>query len=286
VTAFGTYTRNFDWVTEEILWKSAIKAAPENARPYQNLALAYRNSGAYQKALTLLFQALDLKDSKPKFARMISFNNISDIYRRERKTDLAVLYSKKALESIGSDDMLLNYITTLVEADQVPTAGRLIRKLLQSKSGTARELNVNSIILLKLKQYEGAYKNGLKTIRKYPFHPDANLYFGLASMFSGRYVKAAHYLNRALSLGSSLPLQIHLALFENSVRSTDIHKQDLYLAQIMKNFSMARIKQVLYSIKKEQYPVFNLSVDSLVNRFSKRMKSLWSLSRGGKTDDG
>lgn len=58
--SFLTYQRNAVWTDEVRLWEDTVKKSPMKARPYANLARAYRQRGEPQKAVEYCLKAIDL----------------------------------------------------------------------------------------------------------------------------------------------------------------------------------------------------------------------------------
>ncbi|MBF0211709.1 MAG: hypothetical protein HQK68_12590, partial [Desulfamplus sp.] len=237
----GTYTRNFDWLTEKSLWESGIEKAPGNARPYQNLAVSYyQKEGLHDKALELHTKAIDLKDSKPKFSQMVSFNNIGNIYKKKNEIDLAIEYSRKAINAVPKYDMIINYIIVLLEDDRIDLAKQETENLLIDTPDHTTALNLKTLIAIKLRNFQQAYDTALKVIKISSYDDKAISYFALSSMFLGKYDKADHYLNKSLNQSNSglMNIQKYFALIENSIRANDEEKKNLYLAQLIERFNI------------------------------------------------
>jgi len=115
---FGTYVRNMAWKTERKLWQDAKEKAPQQARPYHNLAFSYYEKiGEYDKAIELYRQATDLwhhsKEQAP-----LSANNIAGIYFEKGDWKKSVDYLKKALD-IRKEAVRPRYRLALVYAEKL-----------------------------------------------------------------------------------------------------------------------------------------------------------------------
>ncbi|MBF0243421.1 MAG: hypothetical protein HQK64_13230 [Desulfamplus sp.] len=269
--AFGTYTRNFDWLNEKSLWENAIKKAPGIARPYQNLAIEYyQKEGIYDVALYLHKKAIDLKDINLKLSRMVSLNNISNIYMAKQDTKLALEYSKQAVETIPETDMILNYVINLIDAKELELAYQEINKLLKGQNNNISALNLKTLISIKLEDFQQSYDTALKAIKIDPNDGKAISYLGLSSMFLGKYDKADSYLNKSLMEGNLgfMQIQKYFALIENSIRAGDDEKKNLYLARLIENFNIKAIKNEIKSMKEEKYPVLQIPLDRITNEIA------------------
>lgn len=92
ILAYGTYTRNKVWQTEESFWADIIAKAPHKARGYNNYGVSLQNSGEYDKSLHYLRQAiaLDSRYPDPLINSAVSCQKLGDI-------DQAIEYLEKAL---------------------------------------------------------------------------------------------------------------------------------------------------------------------------------------------
>jgi tetratricopeptide (TPR) repeat protein len=70
-----TYSRNVEWRSEISLWSDAIEKAPEKARGYNNIAMAYQGLGMSEEALKNFKLAVEREPNYP-----LAFYNMGSIY--------------------------------------------------------------------------------------------------------------------------------------------------------------------------------------------------------------
>lgn len=88
-----TYSRNFVWKNEIILWTDTIAKSPRKPRVYNNRGLAYISLADYKKAIIDFNQAINLA---PSYAK--TYNNRGVAYFHNGEFDLAVFDFSKAIE--------------------------------------------------------------------------------------------------------------------------------------------------------------------------------------------
>ncbi|MCU0288746.1 MAG: tetratricopeptide repeat protein, partial [Acidobacteria bacterium] len=94
----NTYVRNSQWKTEQTLWRDALRKAPFQARPYQNVAMYLDTKKRYHEAIELYHKALEANDPNPGLSRFISLSNIGNIYKKMSEFQNAIHYLSKAVE--------------------------------------------------------------------------------------------------------------------------------------------------------------------------------------------
>jgi Tfp pilus assembly protein PilF len=90
--AFGTVRRNHVWQNDLTLWLDATQKSPEKIRPHLNLAQAYIQRKAYNKAIYEYTQVLRYNDQLPH-----PYSGLGIIYLRMSDPRQAKIYFEKAL---------------------------------------------------------------------------------------------------------------------------------------------------------------------------------------------
>ena len=267
ITAIGwsTYTRNADWKTEETLWRSALEKAPGNARPYQNLSIFYhQKKGEYDEALKLHKKALDLKDSKPDYSKMISYYNMSVIYKKMNNFELAAQFAKKAVDSGENSMMILHYIDRLMEAEEMELAEKEIERYLEKDYLFVELLNRKTSVALRLNKYDVAYEAAAIAIANAPSNYQSVTFWGLSNMYLNKYDVAEKYLAKGLNK-KKFSLSLYFALITNSLRASDGEKTAHYTREMLKAFPIPTILDEIQSLSKNRYSVLKISPEAFVN---------------------
>jgi protein O-mannosyl-transferase len=260
----GTYTRNFDWLTEKSFWEDALNKAPNSARPYQNLAVShYSKIGDYDTAIELLEKSIDLKDSKPNYARMISFLNLSKNFARKNEMDTALYYAEKAANAMSADIAVENFIVTLIKLDRLESAIINANQYIENRPGKEKGIELKTIALIKLGYFQEAEKYALQIYKNDPFNVKYIMYFGLVHSALENCEKADFYLHRAARMRSPDRLSIYLSLINNSINAGFEEKTKAYIEQIFQLFSIHDIKNTIKNIEDEKHPVFLISIPEI-----------------------
>jgi tetratricopeptide (TPR) repeat protein len=259
----GTYTRNFDWLTEKSFWEDALNKAPNSARPYQNLAVYYSKIGDHDTAIELLEKSIDLKDSKPNFSRMITFLNLSQNFAKKNEMDSALMYAEKAINAQSADIAVENYIATLINAGRLEPALENANKFIETRPKNKKGLELKTIALIKLKYLQQAEKSALQLFKRDPFNGKYIMYFGIVHSALENFEKADFYLDRAAIMRSPDRLPIHLSLINNSINAGFEKKTKAYIERMFQMFSIHDIKNTMKNIKDEKYPVFLISIPEI-----------------------
>lgn len=275
ILGMGTYTRNFDWLSEKSLWESAIRKAPDIARPYQNLAVShYQKTGQFDIALALHEKALTLNDSKPAQAKMTSYNHMSNIHRACKNREAALAFSKKAVEAAPNNDMILNYIINLVESDHLESATNETTAFIDKNPSDLTAHNLLTYIFLKSRQTDLAYQSAIEAMKIDPFDRQSIYYMGLAAMYAQKHDKANHYLEKVATdpLSGTTRLQIYLALIHNAVQWKKTDKVDLYTRKTIEQFNVTAIMKEIESIHRERYPMLHFTLNRVLHEISNQFE--------------
>jgi tetratricopeptide (TPR) repeat protein len=281
VIGIGTYTRNFDWLTEKSFWDDALIKAPDIARPYQNLAVSYYSKiGDHDTAIELLEKSIDLKDSKPNYSRMIAFHNLSKIYVRKNEMIAALDYAEKAVNAQSADIAVENYIKILIQTEKLESAIANANRFIESSQGNERGLELKTIALIKMENFQDAEKSALKLIKKDPFNTRYLMYFGLIHSSLLNFEKADYYLSRAADRRTPDRLPIYLSLINNSINAGFERKTFTYMERIFKIFTIHDIRQKIAAIQNETYPVFVISIQEIETRLNLYLEELIRAKKG------
>jgi hypothetical protein len=281
VIGIGTYTRNFDWLTEKSFWDDALIKAPDSARPYQNLAVSYYSKiGDHGTAIELLEKSIDLKDSKPNYSRMIAFHNLSQNYVRKNEMITALDYAEKAVNAQSAAIAVENYIKILIQTEKLESAIANANRFIESSQGNERGLELKTIALIKLKNFQDAEKSALKLIKKDPFNTRYLMYFGLIHSSLLNFEKADYYLSRAADRRTPDRLPIYLSLINNSINAEFDKKTSIYMERIFKIFTIHDIRQKIAAIQNETYPVFVISIQEIETRLNLYLEELIRTKKG------
>jgi tetratricopeptide (TPR) repeat protein len=87
-----TYFRNFVWQNEISLWEDVVQKSPNNARPHNNLGLAYRQIGLTDKAISQYKECLRLNPYVPE-----AYNGLGVCYSDKGWLDEAIIQFKYAI---------------------------------------------------------------------------------------------------------------------------------------------------------------------------------------------
>ncbi|WP_212637876.1 tetratricopeptide repeat protein [Desulfocicer vacuolatum] len=269
LTGFATYIRNFDWQTEETLWKAAIQTAPGNPRCYQNLAsLYYQRNGMYDISIALNEKALTLDDKKPEYSKMVSYDNLQFNYMQKKEFEKAVFYGQKAVEAYpDSNKTRYNYIVSLLSTNQLKAAEEQLNILIYDKKRLdIVYLYMKAHLLLKMGRYLEAKSYILKSFKLSPLNARSRMYLGFHHFYLHDFDKTNHYLRLAIAdIQPDDQLFLHFVLIENAFNAGRFDMAHLYLRRILSHFTLSVIFNKIKELEKEQFPIINFSFDRLKN---------------------
>ena len=272
-TGYATYVRNMDWATEETLWLDAMKKAPGRARPCQNLANFYARNGQKEKADGLYAKALNLKDSKPKYARGISLRGMAELaYQKKEYVNAISLYETAIKESKKSNKGQYKVILSLIRLGKLHEAAEKSDRLLLKKPNDKRYLYIKGFILLKQNQVKESIPYFKLAVKNAPDYNSAIFNLGVAYSLTGKYNSAEKLLrlSQRLSLNS---ITTFLALIENSYRAGDVQKKQTHLDKMLKHHRVATIKSELKKLLEENN-LYSLSGTLLKKILADHMRHL------------
>ncbi len=267
LTGFTTYIRNFDWQTEETLWKAAIKTAPGNPRCYQNLAsLYYQRKGGYDIAIALNKKALTLEDKRPDYSRMVSYDNLQFNYMQKKEFDKAVFYGQKAVEAYpDSNNARYNYIVSLLSTNRLEEAEKQVDILIHGKKRPdIAYLYLKAHLMLKMDRPHEAKPYILKSFKLSPLNAKSQMYLGLYHFHLHHSDRADHYLRLAID-GMSFDDQLFLyfVLVENAINSGRFDIKNIYLNQILSRFTLPGILSKITEMEGTDFSMVDISFGRL-----------------------
>lgn len=271
--AMGTYIRNIDWKTEKALWEDAIEKAPQRARPYQSLAVEYyQRKRDWDNAMALHYKALDMKDSKPAYMRMVGYDNLRFIYQEKGDSDTALKYAQKAVNEKNGVRIVYNFIEALVFADELEQAEESIDKYLKGGKPKLNEVNLKTIILLKRQKNSLAYDNALEAMKIEPLNRDTILYFGYACLTNRYYEKTEYYLNKALKVHPAHGLFIRLCLLQNTINQNSDSKIQSSAEALIESFPVTLVHDFIEDLNQAKYPIVPIDSKGVMSHIKKRVK--------------
>ncbi|MDY0362866.1 MAG: hypothetical protein RBR08_15565 [Desulforegulaceae bacterium] len=273
IVGFGTYVRNFDWISEKSLWSDALQKAPENARPYHNLSGTFLNTDEEYKFFELNNKARSLFKDRLYDAEMISYLNISRYYERRNEYDKAVQYSKKAYEKFNSKKTFLAYLNSLLSNNDIREVTNILS--LNSKKIKGNEiLNIETIAYLKTQEYDKAYNAALKAYKLDPLKNENIIYFGYANYALGKKDVAKFYFQRVLedNIHTYDKIFIYFLLIQISTENNDELFLEKIITKFVKNTNFYVITQFLNIYKNQKFPVVHIDIESIFDKLIKSYK--------------
>lgn len=227
---FATWERNNVWKDPLTLWQDCVEKAPNKARPYNNLGLAYAKQGTLDKAMVNFSKAIQIN---PKFAD--AHNNMGLTYAQQGKLNEAVFHYSEALRlkpnlagvhnnlgliyySLGRFDEAIKHISdalrikpkdakahinmgaALYLKGDLEAAATHYSKALTLEPGNAEAYNNLGLIYFAQEKIDDAISNYSKAIQSNPDYADAYKNMGLAFYSQGKLEKAFESYKQALRI--------------------------------------------------------------------------------------
>lgn len=104
----GTYSRNSVWKDPQLLWQDVIAKTPGSARAYNNLGVAYKNRGEFEKAIEQFEKSLQ---SDHRYVAV--YFNLGDIHYRQGEYGNAVQMLQYALTLNPASQLHLDILNKL-----------------------------------------------------------------------------------------------------------------------------------------------------------------------------
>ena len=279
----GTYARNMDWQTEKSLWESAMIKAPNNARPYQNLAIGYyKKNNMLDEAIPLLEKAAMLWDNKPVYSKMVSYGNLCRIFNQKQDWEKAAYNGKLAVEASHRDFVVNHYLQALIMGGHLKDAQTVMETYL-ADSEKVSILNIKTLIYIKTGQLERAWSSALQTLKRTSSDGTALAQAGYICLALGRYEKAERFFKQAMPLfGQQEQLVLILACIETSARAGQKDKAEQWVSLLVETYAARQIIETIKAVQNESFPLFqfkNRAVFSeIANALTAQTKEVNALS--------
>ncbi|PID78393.1 MAG: hypothetical protein CSA18_03885 [Deltaproteobacteria bacterium] len=266
-TGIGTYTRNFDWLTEKTLWEDSLAKAPNSARSYHNFGNFFINTGDYDKAEGLYKKSIGLYDSTKNKDKLISYNGLACINEKRKNYKKTVFYSEKALELFPNNSAYrFKYIEALEKNKEYEKAHK---KLSEFEEDSLNEdlRNMKTYILLRLKKGKESQKNAIKTLKKHPGNAMALYLFGLSCFQNKSYEKAKHFLTLSKRYRSKIDdsFLMDLCLYQISLNENDKFGASDLLEKIVGRYNLKYIKDKLNKMKESEDNLVDIPAEKILN---------------------
>lgn len=264
----GTYTRNFDWKTDESLWVDACEKAPQSARSYQNLGSVYLEYGFLDKAEDLYKKAIGLYDSTKDKDKFVSYNGLAVISSRKKDFEKAVLYFKKALDLMPDySDYIYRYVNALSNAGDYEIAYNYLKNEIEDNQWSHDLLNIKTYILLKLGKNKDALENALETYKKHNDSSESLTLLSLCFYENNIKEKVEHFFSIAknLNINPQYKFYLNLCLLDLAIETNNTEIINKSLKQFFKQYNLNYIKDELLEYKKSEYKLVNVSADKILD---------------------
>jgi len=239
----GTYVRNMAWADGKTFWEDTIRKAPGRARAYQNLGLIhYEKIHNYEQILKLSKKSMFLADNTRNKAELVSLANMArvyDTYKNDHNKAIQ-LYHRILNIDPKNEKARFHLVLANMRAGQIENATKHMDDLLSRNPDSGVYLNLKALILLKQNDPEMAWEYLKKVVSIAPDDVRMLLSIGTSKMLMGEYLSAEHYLER-VSGPFNRNLTALFLLMENSVRSENFEKAEMYADQLLSNFSTSQI---------------------------------------------
>jgi len=269
----GTLARNMVWRTEKTLWEDTKEKAPGRARGYQNLAASYfSKTGEIDKAIELNQQALNLRDSKPRYAKHLSLNNIGGLYLQKKEYNKAINYLTKAVAINPTNQAMINLTISFIQSGRLDEAMKNLEHLLSKKKKSEKSIYLKGVILLKKGEIEDAVSCFREALKIKPYYRPAKIHLGVSLSLMGKYNIAEMHLIQADKAVHGRNIRILFALIENSAKAGIFKNAEHYTEKLTSNFSYNDIISVLNKIEVDELSV-PVSREIITREIVKKMRS-------------
>lgn len=282
----GTYTRNFDWRTDKILWEDALSKAPHRARPYRILAkYYYEKIGDWQTAVKLYEKAIPLNDRhQAAYAEAVTYDCLHVAYLQMGNVEKALEYGRKSVETKMTRHFATNYIKTLLSQNMLDEAELVFQRLFALGKKNADTMNLLTCMYLQALQPVKALEQALSAFKTAPFDAETLSCLGYANMVNNHYDKAERYFKKALQANTRHKFYVRLCLIQNSINQGSRDKIDFFSGKLIDLYT---VQQIFNGLKQREarkgflyLPVF-LEIDKIRNavvfQMEKRQKDISNL---------
>lgn len=280
ITGFGVanYLRNFDWKTHKSLWLDALQKAPNNSRPYHNLAVRYYEKiGDYDTALGLYNQALS-KTYNKRGNRYKTLKNIGNCYCKKGEYEKGISIYKILIKS-HPQKLYIRYslAAALIQTGEMQEALVNINLLISKNSQSSDYYNLKGVALLHLQRYELAllaFKQFYQMRSKDWRGPTG---IGISLYGMNKFKEAIHHFFRAKQLAPQ-NIDLYLYLIEIYFRTNDTKAFKEETDKILSLFTLDNILKALDSNNKNKIAFPSVSNTSIVPILKKEINKKFEIN--------
>jgi len=165
ILAFGTFKRNFAWVSEENMWKDVIVKSPRNWRAHANLSEVYRRQGLYDNQAIELHKVISFGGGRDEI-KYYSYN-LASYYFARNDLENAQYYFENTL-NIDSEFAEAHYFMGMIRLgeNQILDALKSFNISLNARRYTSLpveniwlQLGLGNYMILKDNNMQKAYDN-------------------------------------------------------------------------------------------------------------------------------
>jgi len=240
----STYLRNNRWANEKTLWEDAIKHAPRQARPYQNIAMYMEKRGRLHEAFSLYDKALQMEDPRPELARFISLGNLGNIYKKMFKYKNAASCLREAIRyGVDAETLKVRYnlVLCLLNIGREKEAIKHLNWLLSRQKDNPVFLSAKGFVLFKQGRFKEAASLLRRALKQNPFDKNTLLVTGMVFSATGNYKRANWYLQQARKRFPNNPV-IYYGILENAIKMNDKSLINKIMADILNRFRFGTIE--------------------------------------------
>ncbi len=250
----STFMRNFVWKTNESLWLDTIDKSPHLPRPHHNLARYYGSIGHRKKEITEYELALKLNRWPHGDKRYVTHLNLAAAYAASKEEDKAIEHLKKSIEIFPTfSDAYTNLGVILIRQRKYDEAfDCFIRALTYNNKSHTAHHNLGIYLLIK-KRLDEAISEFNKALALERDFPPPLLGLGTAYKYKKQFLKAKHYLKKALEKNSK-NIMIRLHLMETLFRMQDEGSLEALVEETLDIIPPETLKIIIDDIAADNFP--------------------------------
>lgn len=260
----GTYTRNFDWQNNKSLLIDNITKAPNQARPYNNLAGYLLNEEKNIDGALTFFNAALMKESPSKHgSRFISYMGMANIYIAYKNDHLsAIPLIEKAIAErpealTPRKKLIISQINTGFHKEAAEQIEILLEKRgldykLKENEKISRSylLNLKALVALKEDSLPLAQTAAKESIILDPDDPFALANLGTVLFRMANYKQSTHYLTKLQKIQGKPNLLTSFLLLENYLRANYMSQANELGLLILTSFPLNEVFSTLSLLEK------------------------------------
>ncbi len=247
---FMTYQRNAVWGSAVGFWEDVVRKSPKKARPYQNLALAYKEQGNFQKALENYQKSLDIQmtrgaDDQESIAT--GQNNLGNLYEKMGQNDKALALYLEAADHFVTAEVLRNIGRLYAKKQEYAKAEEYLNRAIEKKLDFAKAHNDLGSLYSATGKLDQAVQSFRRAADIDPTYMLAYRNLGVTYGKLGQHAEAIASLRRALELDpQNAEARYNLGIAYAKTERYDLARQEL--AELMSQGAAqeaARLKAIL-----------------------------------------